>query len=215
MDIRHTELEWRQIGIWVGISVGAAATTIALASELRHLALLGLYEIPCQLVSLPLEPYLLYAATLYDVWLVTLVTTLGCAVGGVLDYLVFGPMLAHGSMRPRYENRRWFHKALALFRKAPFWTLVLTGYTPIPFAPFKLLSIAAGYPVPRYVVALVLARAPRYYLVAWLGYVIQPPGWSMAVLAGVLLAIYVVVRWKRKKAGRAAGDPESLESDGA
>ena len=164
--------------------------------ELRVPVLLGLYEIVCQVISTPLEPVLLYVSGLHPVWLVTLVTTLGCNIGGVYDYWVFQPLLRHEKVRPHYENTRLFVTAMAWFQKKPVLTLIVVAFTPIPFVPFKLLAIADDLPQWKYQLALLIGRAPRYALFALFGYNMPIPDWFLAVLMLALVASYIV-SWVR------------------
>jgi uncharacterized membrane protein YdjX (TVP38/TMEM64 family) len=65
----------------------------------------------------------------------------------------------------------------------------VTGFTPIPFFPFKFLSFSLHYPLWKYLSALLLGRFPRYLLLAWVGYVIHIPGWLLiAIFGGAILA---------------------------
>lgn len=79
------------------------------------------------------------------------------------------------------------------FERAPFSVLALSGLTPLPFWPFKVLAFASGYPTSRYLTAIALGRLPRYALLAWLGVALPFPSWvapvaCLAVTAWVLAA---------------------------
>jgi membrane protein YqaA with SNARE-associated domain len=163
---------------------------------------LGVYEVLCQVISTPLEPAMLYTAKLYPIWQVTLVTTIGCNIGGIYDYWIFGPLLHHEQVRPRYENTRLFTSALKWFEKAPLITLIFIGFTPIPFVPLKLLAIAGGYPQWRYQLALLIGRAPRYAIISWLGYVIPFPNWLLVTIMILLVIAYVISHIRAKITGQ-------------
>ena len=195
----HAAVKWGRLGAVAAVCTGIAGAVVFLRPDLLHLMLLGLYEIPCQLISLPVEPYQLYVSKFHDAWTVTLILTVACTVGGVMDYWLFEPLLHHGAVKPHYENNRLFKTALKYFQKAPFLTLTFTGYTPVPFFPFKLLAIAAGYPMRNYVAALLLARIPRYYLVSYVGYMLQPPTWTLVALAVAAGGAYLFTHWKRRR----------------
>ena len=78
--------------------------------------------------------------------------------------------------------------ALRWFGRAPFAVLALSGVTPLPFFPLKLLAFAARYPRGRYLAAVAAGRLPRYLLLAWLGMAVRLPAWMLAA-AGVLLLL--------------------------
>lgn len=78
--------------------------------------------------------------------------------------------------------------------------------SPFPHEPVllyyaKFFSIAGGYPLWKYEVALLVGRAPRFYTLAVLGYVLQPPTWLLIVLAlGAVIAPLVKKLFDRLRA---------------
>ncbi|MGH7455543.1 MAG: VTT domain-containing protein, partial [bacterium] len=124
-------------------------------------------------------------------WLVTIAGTIGCCIAGLFDYWLLIPLLNHRAVRSKFENARLFQKALAFFHKFPFRMLVIASCTPLPFYPFKFLSLADGYPLWKYQLALVVGRVPRFYMLAVLGFMLQPPTWLLVVLAfaGVIVCV--------------------------
>lgn len=145
----------------------------------------------------PHEPPLLYCAKFYPPWAITIAATIGCCLAGLFDYWTLVPLFNHHTIRPKFENNRIFKKSLAFFHKSPFWMLVIAGYTPIPFFPFKLLSITSGYPLWKYEMALLVGRTPRYYTLAWLGYVVQPPNWTLILFMVILVLMFIKSAFKR------------------
>ncbi len=162
----------------------------------RLLILVGLYTIPSHILVTPFpqEPAVLYAAKFYQPWVVTLVVTSGSCFSGVLDYWFLSPVLSKGSVRARFADNGFYRKLHALFHMSPFWLLTIVNYSPIPLSPFKLLSIAEGYPLWKYEASLLVGRAPRYYTLALLGYVLQPPTWALLALGFLLIVIWFVKR---------------------
>ena len=63
-----------------------------------------------------------------------------------MDHTVFVPVLNHENIRA-YKDKKFYRKVMSYFLKWPFWTLVATGFTPIPFFPFKFLAFSVGYPM--------------------------------------------------------------------
>jgi ribonucleoside-triphosphate reductase len=91
-----------------------------------------------------------------------------------------------------------------LFNKAPFVALLVAGFTPVPFYPFRFLVVLARYPLPKYVLAIFLSRTPRFYLLALLGHIFKIPDYLFPVIF-IALAIpltYPLVRSLLKKQGK-------------
>ena len=70
--------------------------------------------------------------------------------------------------------------------------LVVTGFTPIPFFPFKFLAFSVHYPLWKYLAALLTGRFPRYVALAWFGSLFNIPTWILFAFFGVVILIYVV-----------------------
>jgi uncharacterized membrane protein YdjX (TVP38/TMEM64 family) len=68
----------------------------------------------------------------------------------------------------------------------------VAGFTPIPFFPFKFLSFSIHYPLKKYLAALVVARYPRYFLLAWLGAVTDIPNWLLFAAFLVVINLYMI-----------------------
>jgi len=78
--------------------------------------------------------------------------------------------------------------------------LLVAGFTPVPFYPFRFLVVLAHYPLPKYILAVFLSRTPRYFLLALLGYKLKIPDYLLLVLFVILFfAPYVALLMKAKK----------------
>lgn len=172
---------------------------------------LAFYSIPANtaISMFPHEPVLVYFGKFANLWLAAAAATAGTVVAGYMDHTVFVPVLNYKSLAG-YKTKRWYRRTIELFMKYPFATLVVTGFTPIPFFPFKFLSFSIHYPLWKYLSALVVARYPRYYLLALLGATFDIPTWVLVVLFLLLINMYLVKagpaawRWiKRKRELRA------------
>ena len=98
----------------------------------------------------------------------------------------------HPRVRAKYANFNLYQKSVVLFRKSPFWALVLVGLTPLPFYPIKFLSIGDKYPLKRYLLALVVGRLPRYWALAYLGNKFRFPIWSLVAIAVAILLVTII-----------------------
>jgi uncharacterized membrane protein YdjX (TVP38/TMEM64 family) len=59
----------------------------------------------------------------------------------------------------------------------------------VPYYPFKFLAIAGGYPLGKYEAALLVGRFPRFYALAWFGYVAKIPNELLLIIAAVFIAM--------------------------
>ena len=132
-------------------------------------------------------------------WFFALVTTLASVAGGVLGYAIghfalewLTPLLGEGG--------RWhahYQQALAWFAEWGFWAVFLAGFSPIPYKVFTITAGALAMPLLPFVVASVLGRGMRFFLVAgllaWGGprmeamlrRYVEWLGWSFVLLAVV------------------------------
>lgn len=105
-----------------------------------------------------------------DRWFrLAMITTLTSVLGGVVGWLIglFGiemvmPLIQEAGYGPAYE------RAQDWFTTWGFWAILLAGFSPIPF---KIFTIAAGAMVlnlPLFVLASLLGRGGRFFLVAWM-----------------------------------------------
>ena len=168
---------------------------------------LAFYSIPANtaISVFPHEPVLIYFGKVANLWWSATWATAGTIVAGIMDHRVFVPVLNLQSIQ-RYKGKRFYRRATAYLMKWPFATIVVTGFTPIPFFPFKFLCFSIGYPMWKYIMALVVARFPRYYLLALIGSAFHIPNWILIMSVTVLFGLYavratpyVINRWKARR----------------
>jgi membrane protein YqaA with SNARE-associated domain len=102
-------------------------------------------------------------------WQFALLTTVTSVLGGVAGYLIgllafdlIEPLLRDAGYYPRYlQAKSWFDQW-------GFWAIFLAGFSPIPYKVFTITAgvIAMGF-LP-FVVASVIGRGARFFLVAGL-----------------------------------------------
>ena len=127
------------------------------------------YSIPGNsFILLPHEPAVIYAGTLYSPILVALVGGLATIPASAFDYQLFNRALQLGPLA-RAKQSRISRFAVRAFSIQPWFTIVIFAFSPIPFYPVRILAPLADYPATRYVVAVLVGRVPRYYLLAWGG----------------------------------------------
>ena len=151
-----------------------------------------LYSIPSNsaISIFPHEPVLIWYGKTVNILHLAIVATLGTLASGYLDYKFFVPIL-NLSYSTKYKASNAYQKAHYWFYKAPFLSLVVAGFTPIPFFPFKFMVCASKYSFWRWMAALAVGRFPRYYLLALAGYTMQIPNWMIfGTFVAMILMIY-------------------------
>lgn len=191
MDAAGERQRYRRLAMGLTPAALVAAGVLALLQPAwRPLIGYFLYAIPAHLLISVLanEPALLAAAKTFSPAAVALAGTAGCLVAIVLDYATIGWLTNLRLVRAELDDSRGFHTAQRFFGKAPFLLILVSAVLPVPFYPVKILAITRGYPLWRFVGALVLGRVPRFYLLALGGQKVQAPD-SALVSAGVALAL--------------------------
>ena len=189
----------------------------SILSEFDPMAFLFVYSIPSNMaISIfPHEPLVVYFGESYDPWRVASIVMIGTWIAGLLDYYVFVPILSH-----RYtdfiRDTKYYRKSKEWFMKQPFLSLVVAGFTPVPFFVFKFIAFSARYSILKYMLALLIGRFPRYYLLALTGAVFQIPGSIiLAIFIGMVL-LYVISGWRQYQHNRQSKlnlVPETDEED--
>ncbi|MGI9039063.1 MAG: YqaA family protein [Gemmatimonadota bacterium] len=218
----HAEYEaldprvWAMAGVMLGLAVVALTLMLRDFSSSSYLYL-AFYAIPANsaISVFPHEPVVIWYGSHGNIWWTAGAASVGTLIAGFLDHSVFVPLMNLKGLTG-YKEKAWYQKAAALFMKYPFWVIVVTGFTPIPFFPFKFLSFSLHYPLWKYLTALLVGRFPRYALLASLGYLVDIPGWLLFAIFGGAIFLYVVkagpevyrlVRdGRRKRAAAVAGE---------
>ena len=104
-----------------------------------------------------------------DAWRLALLTTLTSVAGGVLGYLIghfaldlVEPWLMSAGYWDGYlQVRGWFETW-------GFWAVLAAGFSPIPYKLFTIAAGALGMFLPVFVLASIIGRGGRFFLVAGL-----------------------------------------------
>lgn len=110
-------------------------------------------------------------------WTYATIATVASVVGGIAGYAI-GYFIFEYIGEPIlnfYGYGAKFEQAKAMFNDWGVWILIAKGWTPFPY---KILTISAGafhMPIAAFIVASIVARAMRFYLVAALLYWFGPP----------------------------------------
>ncbi len=208
---------------WIYFALGAAALAACSAAVFlffpahRGLLWLALYTIPSHMFVSPFphEPVLLFFAKSYGATLCALASLAGCLISGVCDYKLLPPIMHHPRVRPKYANIGFYQNSVKLFRRSPFWTVLVAGATPFPFYPVKFLSICDHYPLKRYLPALAMGRTLKYWCIGYLGVVFRFPNWSLLALALAFFFLSLIqIRRERRKGKRGEETPRVESNSG-
>jgi membrane protein YqaA with SNARE-associated domain len=104
-----------------------------------------------------------------DAWRLALLTTLTSVAGGVLGYfigyfaldLVEPWLVAAGHWEGYLQVRTWF-------QTWGFWAVLAAGFSPIPYKLFTIAAGALAMFLPVFVLASIVGRGGRFFLVAGL-----------------------------------------------
>lgn len=105
--------------------------------------------------------------------------TFASVVGGMVGYaLGWGAWAAIGDFFMSYVpgvSEESFGSVQSLYERWSFWAVFLAGLTPIPYKVFTLSAGVFAIPFPIFVLASVLSRGLRFFLVAALIWKFGPP----------------------------------------
>ena len=97
------------------------------------------------------------------------ITTLTSVLGGLLGYLI--GVLALEAVTPLLHHVGYWHHfetAEAWFGRYGFWAIFIAGFTPIPYKVFTIAAGAAAMVLLPFVIASIIGRGARFFLVAGL-----------------------------------------------
>lgn len=149
-------------------------------------------------------PLLLAFAPGHVPWQVALAGGTASALGSVVQLALFRWMLhAQRPWMARFlPSRRRLEQTLQRYPSASFLAITVARATPLPDAPLKLAAAAAGYPLRRYFLAVLLGGVPYCFALAWLGHEFPLPPWAIAAVVAAL-ALGVALDFVRRRAAAA------------
>jgi len=152
------------------------------------------------------EPVLMVAGRVYHPVLVAAVGIAGTLYVEFLNYHLYSAALLHPRTEPARESPI-VQRIVRLFQRAPFFSVWLCAWSPLPYWAVRFLAPLSKYPVGRYLFATFLGRAPRLWFFAALGpFVPLPTAALVAVTVAMILFAVIVAahRARRQPAGAGA-----------
>jgi membrane protein YqaA with SNARE-associated domain len=150
------------------------------------------------------EPILIAYAQLFSPPLLAIAGALAATAVEIPNYFIYRRVLLSRWMS-RLRSAPSTRRMTALFSRWPFVALWILVWSPLPDWGARVLAVHSGYPVRRYLAAVLLARLPRFLVLALLGYQLRlGPEAVIAIIAGSLaIAVAgIVVRRIRGPHGR-------------
>lgn len=187
-----------RIFIFIGELVFVAALFVIYFSSQslqssRHLWVLFLYSIPGNFLIdvIPYDPAIILFARFHEPLIIALVGVAGILASEIINYTCF-EYIVDRKFFDKVLKHKFIVKITRLFNKAPFRTMVIVAFTPIPIYPFRFLVVMARFPLLKYLLALLIGRLPRLYLIALFGHLVALPGYVYLIIFLVLsLLMYV------------------------
>ena len=137
-------------------------------------------------------------------WYFATLTTITSVLGGILGYLI--GMFAFEIIEPLiHQVNYWGHyeTAKSWFSEWGIWVVFIAGFSPIPYKMFTITAGVASMAFLPFVIASIIGRGARFFLVAALMYwggermhdllkrYIDRIGWLMVI---AVVIVYFVVR---------------------
>ena len=103
-------------------------------------------------------------------WRYATLTTATSVLGGLLGYWIGHALMDVVGYRiiDFYHLREQFSGMQDLFLRYDIWAVAIAGFTPIPYKLFTIASGVFAMHVPSFVVAYILSRGARFFLVSGL-----------------------------------------------
>lgn len=141
-------------------------------------------------------------------WQLALLTTVASVAGGMLGYVL--GLFAFDLIEPwlRGSERLWssFELAQAWFDRYGFWAVFLAGFSPIPYKVFTVGAGTIGMAFLPFLIASIIGRGARFYLVAglirfggermeaMLRRHVDTMGWALVAVVVLVLAVLELSR---------------------
>lgn len=160
------------------------------------------------------EPVLMLFGRVYPPVLVAWLGIVGTLYIEFLNYHLYAKVLHLQTFAPAV-NSRVVRATVALFRRAPFFTVWLCSWSPLPYWAVRIVGPLVGYPVRKYLLATFLGRFPRLWFFAALGLYWDIGSGALAAISVGSIALAALVWWlkSRKRGAESAATPAPVTGD--
>jgi len=163
------------------------------------------------LAPVPYDGAVVYLGGRHSLWLIVGIAVAATLLIEAWNIELLSRLLAREGTRA-FRSHRFTQWSLSWYRKAPFWSLVLTCVLPlVPHYPMRFLAVLAGYPLWKYQISVVLGRGTRYAGLVLVGATVPIPGsW---IVVGSLIVLALGVRGARRMNRGGPGSPLTPHAD--
>lgn len=155
------------------------------------------------------EPMLMLMGRVYPPITVAVVATAGTLYIEYLNYHLFDRVLRMSALE-RMRKSQTVEWVLKWFKKAPFFTVWVSSWSPIPYWPVRIISPLAGYSVRRHLSATFLGRFPRLWFFAALGVWWNASLGMLVAISMSSIALAVVIYLYKRLRGRSGAEAQDL-----
>ena len=139
-------------------------------------------------LPLPTAWIVLWAAREVEPFSVAIIGTVGTVIANLHDYYIIHYLFRVERIK-KAKRTRFYQKAVQWFERAPFATLSIASFLPVPIDAVRILAVSADYPRRWYALATFTGRLPRYLLLSYLGYELQLSNKAIFVVFLVTVAV--------------------------
>lgn len=125
----------------------------------------SVFPIPPDVIMIPM-----ILAVPHRAWLIALVATVASVLGGILGYGI-GAFFFESIGQPLLESMGKADKIAEFnerFNGVGFWAVLIAGITPFPYKVITIMSGWTAMPMATFLTTSVIARALRFFIVAFL-----------------------------------------------
>jgi hypothetical protein len=155
------------------------------------------------------EPMLMLMGRVYSPIVVAVVGTAGTLYIEYLNYHLFGRVLQLSALE-RMRKSQTVEWVLTWFRKAPFLTVWVSSWSPIPYWPVRIISPLAGYRIDRHLFATFLGRFPRLWFFAALGVWWNASLGVLALISMSSIVLALAIYFYKRLRGKPAAEPQTF-----
>ncbi|MDD8020033.1 MAG: hypothetical protein PHU81_02450 [Acidobacteriota bacterium] len=173
----------------------------------KSLWVLFFYCFPSEfLISfVPHEPVILFFSKYYSALTVAAVSLAGTILAEALDYSTI-KMIEEFKLLSKAQKSALVDRLVKAFGRRPYLALWIAAFLPVPFYPFRFLTVMTNLPLAGYLAVIITARFPKFLILALVGSVLKIPD---SVIVGfflvMILAAYLpnVRFYKNRKKAKA------------
>ncbi|MBN2030865.1 hypothetical protein JW824_11560 [bacterium] len=161
----------------------------------KNLWILFLCAFPSNFISgiIPYDPMIIYFAKYHPMFWVVLVGVASTLLVEGINYSVLRT-ITNLKVMVKIREKHFVKKLIDLFYVSPFVALIMAGFLPIPYYPFRILVILSGYPFFNYLLTVFISKIMRMSCLVWVGHQMNIPDQIIFLFfIGIIVITYTSV----------------------